>query len=133
MSNLFETSTRAKDRFITARGVLTTEDLWDLPLSNKKTDVVTLKQIAGELHKKLQNDSEFSFDNETSKPNVELQRKLDIVKHIHAVRVAELDEAANAQAKAEERQELLGLIKEKEREALAGTSLEELRKRVEAL
>lgn len=131
MSNLFETSIRAKDRFNTTRGVLTTEDLWDLPLtSNTK---VSLNQIAVELHKQLQNESEFSLDTKASKPNVELQRKLDIVKYIYEVRVAENAAASNAQAKAEERQELLALIKEKEREALAGTSLEELRKRVEAM
>lgn len=131
MSNLFETSIRAKDRFNTTRGVLTTEDLWDLPLTS--TTKVSLNQIAVELHKQLQNESEFSLDTKASKPNVELQRKLDIVKYIYEVRVAENAAASNAQAKAEERQELLALIKEKEREALAGTSLEELRKRVEAL
>jgi uncharacterized membrane protein YdfJ with MMPL/SSD domain len=105
--------------------------LWDLPLTS--TTKVSLNQIAVELHKQLQNESEFSLDTKASKPNVELQRKLDIVKYIYEVRVAENAAASNAQAKAEERQELLALIKEKEREALAGTSLEELRKRVEAM
>jgi hypothetical protein len=55
MDNLFLVASRSKFRFNTASGTITTEDLWDLPLSSGKAN---LDDIAKALNKQLKDASE---------------------------------------------------------------------------
>jgi len=71
------------------------------------------------------------FVKKATKVNEELQLGFDVVKHVIDVRVAEAEEAKNAAAKRAQKQKLLGLIAEKQDDALKGASIDELNAMVE--
>ena len=127
--NHFETATRLKLRFDSAKGKLTTEDLWDLPMT---TGAVNLNDIAKQLHAEL-NKSKFSLT-KTEKKDLITEIKFDIVKWVFDVRTEELAEAADAKERAEKRQLLVDAIADKEVEELVGDkSSKELRKELKKL
>ena len=104
---MFEQASRLKLRFETTRGVLSYEDLWDLPLTSARS--VSLNDIAIGLHHQLKHDT-VSFVDDEERPDPRLQLSFDIVKHIIDVRKAEQKTLAEARAKAEQKQKLLGLL-----------------------
>lgn len=129
---MFEQSTRNKDRFETSQGLLTVEDLWDLPLTSTRGRA-NLDDIARGLSKKLKETETESFVIKAPKADETTQRKFAIVKHIIEVRLAENEAAATIRANKEKKQQLLALIAQKENEQLQGHTLEELRAMAEGL
>lgn len=127
---MFEKAIRLKLRFDTPRGCLSVEDLWDLPLSS--TRGISLDAIAVELHHQLKHDT-VSFVDDGEKPDAKLQLSFDVVKHIIDVRKAENKTAADARAKAEQKQKILGILARKEDAELEGKSMEDLREMVNSL
>lgn len=123
---MFEKASRLKLTFASSQGLLSVEDLWDLPLTSSKGRA-NLDDLARDLHKQLKNGEDVSFVNKETKSDPVIQLKFDIVKHVIEVKLAENEAAATARANAEKKQQLLGLIASKENEALAGKSLDELR------
>lgn len=132
MSVTFLKASRAKVRFDSPKGLLSMEDLWDLPLSSG-TGKANLDTIAMDLHRQLKAKEEVSFVLKEVKPDEVTQLKFDIVKQIIDIRLEENEAAAKARTNAEKKQNLLALIATKENEQLAGTSLEELRAMVAAM
>lgn len=131
--NLFALASRMKFRFETTKGSLSVEDLWDLPLTGKNGRV-NLDDIARGLYRQVKDSGdEMSFVSPTQKADETPQLKLELVKHIISILVAERDTAAQAAARKEQKQRLLELIARKEDETLAGKSLDELRAMVEQL
>jgi hypothetical protein len=139
MSNVnFEQASREKLRFSCPRGVLSVEDLWDLPLVNNGKVANTaagpqahtnLDDIAKALYKELKdNDESMSFVRPAQQSNAQLQLKFDIVKHIIDVKVAERDAAAVLAEKAKKKQKLMELISRKQDAALEDAPLEDLQK-----
>jgi len=128
--DLFQRATRAKLRFESPRGLLSVEDLWDLPLSSTVATKPNLDDIARGLHKKLTSGTEISFVSPTGKsPAVERdQLAMDVVKHVISVRVAENEAASQARAKAERKKQILEIIADKEVDALRNKDPEELRR-----
>lgn len=124
MENKFIQATRLKLRFSTAVGVLSVEDLWDLPLESKNK--VNLDSIAIALHRELKDTKEESFISK-SRANPILEMKLDIVKYIIEVKLQEAEDKAKAKVKSEQRAKIADLIEEKQNESLKALSLEELR------
>ena len=57
---MFEKATRRKLRFTSAAGLLSTEDLWDLPLTSA-TGKANLDDIAKALNRRLKDAEEVSF------------------------------------------------------------------------
>lgn len=129
---MFEQATRMKLRFNTPQGQLVVEDLWDIPLTST-TNKANLDAIAVGLYAELNSNRNISFVNNGSTGDQTLQLKFDIVKHIIDVRKAENASAVEARARKDQKQRLLELINQKENESLAGKSIDELRKMVEAL
>lgn len=127
---MFEKATRMKIRFDTSRGRLSTEDVWDLPLVGEE---LCLDNLAKALNKELKDDSQESFVIPEAEPNEELQLKLDLVKRIIGVRLAEREAAENALKARQKKQQILQIIAEKEAETLKDSSLEELRILLESL
>jgi hypothetical protein len=131
-SNLIEQAVRAKLRFDSARGMLTVEDLFDLPLqSTRGPDLDTL---ARGVYHELQKLGEASFVN--SRPNpakAELQLKLDILKHVIEIKQAENAAKVQAAARESERSRLTELIARKKEAALEGEDLSVLEARLAAL
>ncbi len=128
-TNLFETATREKYRFASAKGDLTVEELWDLPLTATVTNrmqTTDLDNIALQLDDQLSKTTEKSFVRNVKKENVVLKNKLEIVKYIISVKMEEANVKALAKAKASELANLDTLIAQKQNEALQSKSLDEL-------
>lgn len=117
--SIFEKASRQQLRFNSSKGMLTTEDLWQLSLES-------LDSIAKTVNKKLKSDSEESFIGKRTKSNTESELQLDILKHIISVKLAE-DEARKTRT---ERTAKIAQLKElataKEGEELKGKSKQEI-------
>ena len=124
MEKLFTDASRLKLRFNTVVGVLSAEDLWDLPLESKNK--VNLDSIAILLNRELKDTKEESFISK-SKANPILEMKLDIVKYIIGVKLQESEDRAKARVKSEQRAKIADLIEEKQNESLKSLSLDELK------
>jgi hypothetical protein len=123
---MFEKASRMKLRFNTQRGVLSVEDLWDLPL-------IQLDNIAIALNKKLQESKTESFIKTRTKDITELELKFNIAKHIIDVKLQEQEDRLLESEKKAKRQKILDLMAKKQDAELEGKSLEELAKELEAL
>jgi len=123
--NIFEEASRQKLRFPTAKGNLTVEQLWDLPLD--KTEV-NLYQLASELVVEVQSkpEKELSFFKKATTKNKLAELKFNIVKHIVTTRVAEIEEKEQEEVIKSEIAELDKLIAAKTQEAKASLSVDEL-------
>ena len=132
-TTMFEKAARQHIRFSSPIGNLTVEDLWDLPLTGKNPNQANLDDIAKELYAAIKEGDTVSFVNKPAKADDELRLKFDIVKHIIDIRLAERDAEATQQANRMKKQQILRLIADKENDALASQSLEELRKMAESL
>lgn len=119
----FEQGSRLKVRFSTAIGLLTQEDLWDLPLESKSK--VNLDGIAIGLNREIKDTKEESFISK-SKVNPVTELKLEIVKHIIEVKMREADERLKARFKSEQKAKIATILNRKEDEALESLSREEL-------
>jgi hypothetical protein len=117
---MFEKASRLKLRF-NYKGLCSTEDLWDLPLT-------ALDTIFKGLNAALKAQKEESLLETKSQADEILDLQIGIVKHIVEVRLAEQkakqDEAANAARK----QKILSIIAEKQDAALQSLSVEQLTK-----
>lgn len=134
MTDIFQTASRTKTRFSSAKGNLSTEQLWDLPLISANPDAVTLDSVAREVNRDLIAVSEEGFvEVKQNTATDTLTLKLDVVKAIIAVKVAEREDAAQAYKKAQQKAELLELLDQKDQEARKGLSREELQKQLAEL
>lgn len=125
MNNVFEKASRAKLRFATARGNLSVEQLWDLPLDKGEVNLYNLaqgllSQVADKPAEKL------SFFSKAVSVDETAELKFEIVKHIVTVRVAEAEAQQTEAIKRTQREELDALIAAKRSEAKQNLSLEEL-------
>lgn len=123
--SMFEIATRKKYRF-PFRGIITSEDLWDLSLAQLDTVYKTLSKEA-----KTEKEEESLMDGK--KEDQDLLNKLDIVKHVFNVKKTEAEAEANAMEKKRQKERLLELIAQKQDAALADKSIEELTAMVENL
>ncbi|WLR90919.1 hypothetical protein [Shinella zoogloeoides] len=137
MSNIFETASRKKFRFASAKGDLTAEQLWDLPLlitTPTREIKADLNSVAQTIATELKAAGEGSFVAVSPNPKVgELETKLEVVKHIIGVKQAEIAAAAKRSEKNEERRRLVEALSRKESEEIANMSREEILKRLEAI
>ena len=105
----------------TNKGVINTEDLWDLPLP-------TLNAVAVGLHRSIKEAGEVSFITESSAPNKVLQLKFDVVKHIIDTKLVEKKRAEELAVKRQKREQIMALIQEKEHDGLRNQSLDDLKR-----
>ena len=128
---MFEKSSRLKLRFESVLGVLSSEDLWDLPLTSRNS--ASLDNIAKGINRRLKDSAEESFVVEASKPNRVLKLKLDIVKRVIAIKVEENEAAKKAGELREKKQKILALIAKKKDEDLGEHSVEDLQKMLDEI
>lgn len=131
MADIFEKATKLRLRFMTEKGVLSTEDLWSLPLTSKNS--LSLNAIAVAVNKSLKASTEESFVEEKPSEDPVLRLKLEVIKRIIEVKKEEAAMAATARERAERKQNLLKIIKEKEEGAMSEKSLEDLKAELEKL
>jgi hypothetical protein len=124
-TNIFEVATRSHLRFDSTRGGLTVEDLWDIPLTSK-TSIICLDEIGKTIIRQLKVTEEESLVVKSSAANETLKLKLEIVKHIINVKLADAANAKNLKEKKETKEKILGILAEKKDEKLKSQSVEEL-------
>lgn len=118
MNNIFEFAIRNKLRF-PFKGMISTEDLWDLSLES-------LDSIYKTLNAQKKETQEESLLQKETKENKELTAKIEIVKYVVTTKQEEIDARKQLVAKAAEKQRIMELIDQKKNEELSGKSLEEL-------
>lgn len=123
---MFEKALRLKLRFRTPVGMITTEDLWDLPLSQ-------LDATAKALNKQIKDEAEESFITTKSKANTALELSFEVVKHIIKVKLEEAEVKKAAAEKKARKAQIMELISQKQNEALSAKSLEELQAELDNL
>jgi hypothetical protein len=130
---MFEKAARLKIRYSTPKGLLTVEDLWDLPLTTRHHTDPSLDNIAKSISKGLKETETESFVIDTPKADVRLQLMFDIVKHVIAVRKEEDANAVKAKEKADQKKRLLEVLGRKKDAELVGKTSEELEAMINAL
>ena len=118
--NLFEIATRNNYQF-PFRGMINVIDLWDLPLTN-------LDSVFKTLNAEIKRSEEESLLNTKSTEDEEISNKIDIVKYIVSVKLAEKKAREDDKKNAEMRQRLLEIKAKREDAALENLSDEELDK-----
>lgn len=128
--NIFEEATRLKLRFQTMRGLITVEDLWDIPLQSSSQP--SLNEVAINVDKALEKAGRKNFITKNTKDEI-LELKMKIVKYIIEVKLEE-DKERKRQAEIKARRELLmDVIEEKEIDELKEKPLKDLKKEIKKL
>lgn len=120
MSN-FKEAVKSKLRISTTVGLLSVEQLWDLPLAQ-------LDKIAVDLEEQYKESGKKSFLVSKSKKDKDIKLAFDIVLEILEDKVEERDLAAKASTVKEHNQKILSKIQEAKDKELDGLSAEELEK-----
>jgi len=124
--NIFEQAAKQKIRFQSDRGLLTVEQLYDLSLQDLDT-------IARAVNNELKSLTEESFIAPVADNSTVESVKLDILKHIIAVKLAAIENAKQAKDRAEKRAVLLQALASKENEEVNSMSKEEILKKLEEI
>lgn len=127
MNSIFEFATRNKLRF-PYKGSISVEDLWDL--SQKQLNEV-YKILKKEL--KLISEEESLISLGKDDPYIELNIKIEVVKHIFNVKKVEAQQREDAVIKAEKKQRILDILAKKQDDSLNNMSEEELIKMLDEL
>ena len=122
--SIFERASKQKIRFGTAKGLLSTEDLWDIPLEGS----TSLDAIARDLNSQIKGEEEVSFVQTKSTANATLALKFDIVKSVIASRLKQAESNEKAAATRTHNARIDNLIAKKKDEELENLSLEALEK-----
>ena len=123
---MFEKASRLKFRFPTARGHVSTEDLWDMSLPQ-------LNVVAKDLNKNVKESKEEDFLEVKSDEDTLAKSQFDIVIHIMNVKKDEQKARLGAAAKKVERDKLLDILSRKQAGALESLSVEEIQKKLQEL
>lgn len=116
--NLFEVATRSNYQF-PFRGVINIIDLWDLSLAN-------LDSVFKVLNAEVKKSEEESLLNTKSKEDEEISNKIEIVKYIVGVKLAEKEAKEDEKKNREMKQRLLAIKAKRQNEALENLSDEDL-------
>ena len=128
---MFEKASRMKLRFNTPVGMISVEDLWDLPLISKAGHT-NLDDLARDLSKRVA-ETEESFVEKPAPKDVKTNLGFEIVKHIIGIRLEERDKAKAALAKKVKKAKILEILASKEDNAMQDMSEDDLKKMLEEL
>lgn len=124
--NIFERASRAKLRFESGKGQLSTEDLWTLSLTS-------LDSIARNVNKKIKDQGEESFIEEKSNEDTEEVLRLDILKHVINSKKTSIEAAKKASETKAQIEQLQNLLLVKKTEELSKLSPAEIEEKLNAL
>lgn len=116
---MFEYALKNKLRF-SFRGVLNTEDLFDLSLEN-------LDAIYKKLNSKVKESGEESLLGTKTKVDEELEIQINIVKYIVEDKLEERDRISKEREIRKQKQKIMEIIADKEDSELEGKSIDELK------
>ena len=120
---MFEQATRLKFRFRATNGLVTVEDLWDLPLKQ-------LDAIAVGLRNELRNTEESFLE---VRKDSTLEARFDVVKHILEVKLGEANAAKEAKAISAKKQTLLAALERKQNQELEEMSADQIQAEIDKL
>lgn len=123
--NLFEIATRNRYRF-NYKGVMTVEDLWSLRVED-------LDAIFKMLNRQKRTADEDSLLATKSAEDQDLANKIDIVRYIVSVKLAEAADRVSAAEKKAQRDKILEIVAKKKDKALEDMGIEDLMKKLEEL
>ena len=129
--DLFLEARRKKLRFASLKGELIVEQLWDLPLTSKTG--FDLDNVAKSVKRELDASSVESFVNVSSPLEATLTLKLELIKSVIAVRIAERDAVQQREARKAERNQLLAALAGKKEDAIKAMSPEQIQARLAEL
>ena len=123
--DIFERAARGKYRYPSIVGELLTEQLWDLPLTSKRS--ACLDDTARSIYTELKGLDEVSFVETRPNPRKsELDAMLEIVKFVIADKMAAADSAKKAAENAERKRVLLAALSAKREDELKGLTAEQI-------
>lgn len=128
---MFEKASRLKLRFDTPAGVLSVEDLWDLPLTSRAGHA-NLDDIAKDLSRQVSSQEE-SFVEKPAPKKKGLDLAFEIVKHVIKIRLEERDALKAAEAKKARKTKILEIMARKQDQALEEMDMADLEKELEGL
>lgn len=123
--NLFEIATRNRYRF-NYKGVMTVEDLWSLRVED-------LDAIFKMLNRQKKTADEDSLLATKSAEDQDLANKIDIVRYIVSVKLAEAAERVSAAEKKAQCDKIMEIVAKKKDKALEDMGIEDLMKKLEEL
>ena len=123
--NLFEIATRNRYRF-NYKGVMTVEDLWSLRVED-------LDAIFKMLNRQKKTADEDSLLATKSAEDQDLANKIDIVRYIVSVKLAEAAERVSAAEKKAQRDKIMEIVAKQQDKALEDMGIEDLMKKLEEL
>lgn len=123
--NLFEIATRNRYRF-NYKGVMTVEDLWSLRVED-------LDAIFKMLNRQKKTADEDSLLATKSAEDQDLANKIDIVRYIVSVKLAEAADRVSAAEKKAQRDKILEIVAKKKDKVLEDMGIEDLMKKLEEL
>ena len=130
---MFEQATREKIRFVSPKGEITVEQLWDVPLRGNQG--FNLDTIARAHNKIVEAAAEESFVDEVKSNPGKSRANLafKIVLHVIDVRKMEEEETKTRAENKAEREKLLAILAEKQESKLSELSEADLKRRIAAL
>jgi hypothetical protein len=123
---MFEQASKMKLRFQTNRGMLSTEDLWDINLES-------LNNIAKGINRQLKDSMEVDFLEKPNQTDAILKLQFDIVLHILETKKKEKEGRDLITKKKAEKEKLLEILAKKKDGALEELSVEDLEKKIQEL
>jgi hypothetical protein len=123
--NLFQSATRNKTRFESQVGLLTVEQLWDLPLTSQRG--ASLDDVGRRLLQALKAQSEESLVTAHSTGRQATERSIELVKAIIDTKQREAEEARSRAANAAQKAKLLEILARKQDTALEAMSEDEIK------
>ena len=123
--NIFEAASKNKYRY-PYKGMITTEDLWDL--TPAQLDIVYKA-----LNKGVSEAQVSSLMHKVTEVDAELLNKIEIVKYIFNAKEAEAEARKNDAAKHAKKQRILDILAQKQEDALQSMSEDELKKMLDEL
>lgn len=125
ITNIFELASNMKFRF-PYKGMISTEDLWDLNLDQ-------LDAVYKTLNKDVKKSQEESLLSKNTIEDEVLSAKIEIVRHIFNYKLEMAEKKERAQINAEKKRRILDILAQKQDISLQNMSEDELRKMLEEL
>ena len=128
MDELYKKASKQKLRFRSEKGLVSVEDLWDIPLLSKRS--TSVDNIAKLLNAELKTDMEESFVIPVTKQKTITELKFEIVKDVIKTRQEDAKLRENKSLKKANKERIMALIADKENDELKGKTKAELEKMI---
>lgn len=131
--NLFEYAVRNKLRFTSPRGLLTVEDLWDIPLRARNANDIDLNVVAKLASKALAETAENFVDTTKTAEHTRREVAMEIIKYVIETKINEEKAQAQKADKKKKKEALLAALAEKQAGKLSEMSEAALKKQIAEL